>query len=73
MASEEAKVKIYSCDDPGCHVRIICETDELPDGFHGEVTEVGSWGGRGGTWFACRATHIRGAVEHSMTKTEEQQ
>jgi hypothetical protein len=72
MAIEEQKVKIFSCDDPGCATRIVCETEELPDGFHGKVLEVGSFGGRDAEWFACRPTHIRGAVEHSLVSEHEE-
>ena len=70
MATEEARVRIFSCDDPSCRTRIIWEADDegLPDGFHGDVSEIGSFGGRGAKWFACRPTHIRAAVEGAIER-----
>jgi hypothetical protein len=67
---EEIKTFAYTCDDQKCQARILMETDELPDGYHGDVTEVNSSGGHGADWFACRATHIRAAIEGALTRDQ---
>lgn len=74
MATEEAKVKIFSCDSPKCTTRIIWEADDegLPDGFHGDVFWVHPGGGSVAKWFACRPAHIRDAVEAALAKSREQ-
>lgn len=74
MATEDAQVKIYSCDSPKCRVRIIMESGDegLPDGYHGNVSWIHPGGGTGADWFACKAPHIRDAVEAALNKTYEQ-
>ncbi len=67
---EESRAYIFTCDAPACDTKIIMETDELPDGFHGDVTEVSPAGGNGGSWFACKATHIRAAVEEALARRD---
>lgn len=67
---EEIKVQVFTCDDQGCKARILVETDELPDGYHGTVSEISSFGGNGADWFACRATHIRAAVEGALGRDQ---
>lgn len=74
MATEDAQVKIYICDSPKCRTRIVWEADDegVPDGFHGKVFWVHPGGGTTADWFACKAPHIRDAVEAALAKTYEQ-
>lgn len=70
---EERKVQVYTCDVPSCPVKVMMETDELPDGFHGSVSHISGLGGNGAEWFACTERHIRGAVMASLNRQYEQQ
>jgi hypothetical protein len=65
---EKREVQIYTCDAPKCRVEAIVPDEELPDGFHGNVTEIGSFGGNHAVWFACRVSHIRAAVEGALNR-----
>lgn len=69
---EEQKAYIFTCDAPKCDGQVVMLNDELADGFHGKVLEIGSFGGRDAEWYACRATHIREAVEGALAKANEQ-
>jgi hypothetical protein len=69
---EKITVTRWSCDSPGCPVIHDEETDELPDGFHGTVTEISDLGEYGGVeWYACRAAHTRGAAEGALAMSHE--
>lgn len=70
MMEEELKVTAYTCDDPDCRARILMEGGEPADGFHGNVVHIGSHGGNGAKWYACRATHIRAAVEGALGRDD---
>jgi hypothetical protein len=70
---DEIQVTRYQCDKPGCPVVHHEEGHELPNGFHGAVIEITDIGGSGSVdWYACRAAHIREAVEGALARAAEE-
>lgn len=65
---DEVTAHVFTCDAPKCRRKFIVAGEELADGYHGKVLEVGSFGGRDAEWFACKATHIREAVEGALAR-----
>lgn len=63
MSVVKKEVEKYTCDGCG-RVHVVEEGDDLPDGYHLEVTHIGAHGGDGGKVFACRPNCIRKAVEN---------
>lgn len=70
MTSKDVKAVEWTCD--GCGRTVLMQEHEgIPDGFHGTVTETGSWGGGpSATWWACKATHIAKAVTSALDREE---
>jgi plastocyanin domain-containing protein len=60
MAEHEETAKVYTCDLPECDTARVVVGGGLPLGHSGtvNVTDDGAV-----TFFACRATHLRGAIE----------
>ena len=66
MSKTTEQAEVYICD--GCGKRFVILDGDMPDGFHGTAYEMGSFGERPDvTWFACKAAHIRKAVENAIT------
>lgn len=71
MAKYEIKVTEFICDAPKCTTVIrISEDEEMPMGFHGQVTEISQWGGEFTEWYACRSAHIRPAVISALANVQ---
>lgn len=68
MSKVRGGADIYWCDQPGCNTPRFAEKGgDQPDGFYGSVVEaIGGAVSGSRSWFACKAEHIRGAVEHVL-------
>jgi hypothetical protein len=53
---------VYECDGCGKVVTVLKDQPELPYGYHGQVTQVGDFGGFTADWFACRQRCVGKAV-----------
>ena len=71
---DKRTVEVYTCDAPGCrNIEHYSGTpnEDLPLGYHGQVTEIGEWGAKGADWYACKPAHIKAAVLAALGKNEE--
>lgn len=68
MADFATSAREYICDAPDCKVRRLVAGNDQPDGFTGTVSVPDI---AGQDWFACKATHIRPAVEHVVTPVDQ--
>ena len=70
MALREITAQEFECD--GCGKTFLIEKDqEMPDGFHGDVSWIGVHGGRTAEWYACQERCIRKAVTQSLQHDNE--
>ena len=64
------ELDVFTCDAPGCpkEFAVDVQLDGMPDGYHGTVTQTGSFGGISAEYFACQATHLRPAILEALER-----
>lgn len=68
---ETRTVEVYICDACGREVQSDNSFEGEPAwGYHGQVMEIGSFGGNGGEFFACRKSCIKTAVVNAIWKDD---
>lgn len=69
MADFETSAREFICDAPSCEVRRLVVGDDGPLGREplGYLGTARTLGMADQNWFACKATHIRPAVEYVTT------